>query len=351
MEVNITLTVAIDAMGGDNSPGEIIKGAVDALSLRDDLVIKIVGVESRVRTCLKEFDYPVNNVEVVHAPEIISGYDDPGLAIRRKKHSSMVVAQKLVAEGRADAFISAGNTGAFMAGGLLFLGRIAGVSRPALLAAIPGFRGEPTAVLDVGANMDASPEQMLQYALMGVVYAEEVLKRNNPSVALLNVGTEPNKGNKNTKASHILFKEFIPSFTGNMEGTQIFSGAADVVICDGFVGNVFLKSTEAIFREVFLALKNDFSKNIKSKIGGNLLYGSIRDIYQKIDDSQFGGAPLLGVKGICVKCHGSSKSDSIRNAILKTVSPLVERNVPSAIEEILLARKCTHKELKSVTDS
>ena len=345
-EGNITLTVALDAMGGDNAPGEIIRGAVNALSVCEDLSIIIVGVESRVNACLKDLRYPEDRVRVVHAPDIISGFDDPGIAVRRKKLSSMVVALKLVSSGSADAFVGAGNTGAIMAGGLLFMGRVPGVSRPALLATIPGFRGDPSVVLDVGANMDASPEQLLQYSFMGTLFAKEVLKRNEPSVSLLNVGTEPNKGNIASKATFSLLEQYMPSFKGNVEGTQVFDGISDVIVCDGFVGNIFLKSTEAIFREVFLALKNDLSKNFKSKIGVNLIYGSIREIYKKIDDSQFGGAPLVGVNGICVKCHGSSNSQSIKNAIINTVYPLVSGSVPQKLERLLLKQNCTYKELK-----
>lgn len=335
MEGTITLRVAVDAMGGDNAPGEIVKGAVDALSRCRELNIYLVGQEDLIYKCLSGLDYPEERLEVKHAPEVISGNDDPGLSIRSKKKSSLVMAQKMVSNGDADAVVSAGNTGAVMAGGVLFLGRVPGVSRPALLTTFPVFQGKGVVILDVGANMDARPEQLVQYALMGKIYAREVLKRSEPSIALLNVGTENNKGNEKVKKAYELLSKNITGFYGNVEANQVLSGVADVIVCDGFAGNVFLKTAEGVAMGVFNALKREFCRSLRSKIGAGLLYKSLRNLYIKMDASEYGGAPLIGVTGICIKCHGSSEAKAIENAIVKQVHPLVKNRVTEVIEDVI----------------
>jgi len=330
--------VAIDAMGGDHAPGEIVTGAVAALTTLKDMQITFVGREKEIRSVLKNRDYPRDRVGINHAEEVIQADDDPGLSIRRKKESSMVKALQLVRSGEADAFLSAGNTGALMAGGLLFLGRIKGISRPALLTPMPGFHGKPVLFLDVGANMDARPGQLLQYAYMGRIYAQQILDCQEPRVALLNVGVEANKGNNQVRKAYNLFQEHLPGFCGNIEGTDAFFNAADVVVCDGFVGNIFLKSAEGLSRTILGFFRQEIGKKFRYKLGAALLQPVFQKLRYEIDDSGYGGAPLLGVNGLCIKCHGSSRARSIEQALLKQAHPFVCKNVTgkfqAALEEL-----------------
>ena len=322
------VTVAVDAMGGDYAPNEIVKGVVQALYASEKLKVQLVGKKDILQNLLEAHPFPENQLELVSAKEEIAGDDDPGLTIRRKKDASMVVALKQVSEGKAEAVLSAGNTGALMAGGLLFLGRISGISRPALLTILPTFWGDGVAVLDVGANMDAKPEQMLQYAYMGKAYAEEILKKDNPRVGLLNVGTENNKGNEKSRKTFELFDEYVINFCGNVEGNQVFKGTdVDVLVCDGFAGNVLLKTAEGISQGIFDVLKKEFTQNLKNKVGAMLLSGSFRNFNNKMDVSEYGGAPLVGVNGICIKCHGASHSRAIEKALLDQVCPWIESGV------------------------
>jgi len=334
-EVAGLIRIAIDAMGGDQAPGAIVQGSVAALGSRDDLHIALVGRQSSIEKALRGLTYPQQRLSIVHADDVISGNDDPGLAIRGKKGSSMVVALQMVSSDQADAVLSAGNTGALMAGGLLLLGRLKGISRPALLAVLPGFAGDPVVVLDVGANMDARPEQLVQYAFMGRIYAQKLLGKAEPRVALLNVGTEANKGNSQVKKAHALFKELVPGFCGNIEGTGFFFGAADVVICDGFIGNIFLKITEGLARGVLGQLKQEFGFSFRYRLGAALLRPVFFRLRAKLDDSEYGGAPLVGVKGLCIKCHGSSKARSIEQAILCQAYPFVKDRVLDLFQEAL----------------
>ncbi len=330
--------VAIDAMGGDHAPGEIVSGAVAALTTLEDMHITFVGREEEIHSVLKNRDYPLDRVSIDHAEEIIQADDDPGLSIRRKKESSMVKALQLVRSGEADAFLSAGNTGALMAGGLLFLGRIRGISRPALLTPMPGFHGQPVLFLDVGANMDARPGQLLQYAFMGRIYAQQILDCQEPRVALLNVGVEANKGNNQVRKAYNLCQEYLPGFCGNVEGTDAFLNVADVVVCDGFVGNIFLKSAEGLSRTILGFFRQEIGKKLRYKLGAALLQPVFQNLRHEIDDSGYGGAPLLGVNGLCIKCHGSSRAQSIEQALLKQAHPFVCKNVTgkfqAALEEL-----------------
>jgi len=327
--------VAIDAMGGDHAPGEIVSGAVAALTALDDMHVTFVGRENAVREALKGLKYPEERVAVSHAEEIIQADDDPGLSIRRKKESSMVKALLMVRSGEADAFLSAGNTGALMAGGLLFLGRIRGINRPALLTPMPGFHGQPVLFLDVGANMDARPEQLLQYAFMGRIYAQQILGCSEPRVALLNVGIESNKGNNQVKKAFNLCQEHLPGFCGNIEGTEVFFNAADVVVCDGFVGNIFLKSSEGLSRTILGFFRQEIGTKLRYKLGAVLLKPVFHKLRHEIDDSGYGGAPLLGVNGLCIKCHGSTKARSIEQALLKQVHPFVQKNVAGKFQSAM----------------
>jgi phosphate acyltransferase len=337
------IRIAIDAMGGDFGPGAIVQGAAAALPAREDLHISLVGRREQIDEALKGLSYPSERLSVIHAEEVIRGDDDPGLAIRGKKGSSMVTALQRVRNGEADAALSAGNTGAFMAGGLLFLGRLSGINRPALLAVLPGFGGGPVVVLDVGANMDARPEQLVQYAFMGRIYAQKLLERSDPRVALLNVGSEPNKGNSQARKAYSLFQEYVPGFRGNIEGTDVFINAADVVVCDGFVGNILLKTTEGLARGILGQMKQEFTAGGRNRFGAALLRPALMQLRAKLDDSGYGGAPLVGVKGLCIKCHGSSKARTIEQAVLRQAYPFVKDRVLDLFQEALAETACLEK--------
>ncbi len=327
--------VAVDAMGGDHAPSEIIAGAVSAISAIKDLQVILVGDVKSIKKVLAGFSYPEDRLSIVHAEEVIAPDDDPGLSIRRKKKSSMVKALEMVRSGEANAVLSAGNTGALMAGGLLFLGRLGKISRPALLTAMPSFGDRPVLFLDVGANMDSRPGQLLQYAMMGRIYAQQILSFPEPKVALLNVGTEPKKGNQQVKKTHILLDKYLPHFYGNIEGTEVFFGKADVVVCDGFVGNIFLKTSEGLSRAILGYLKHEIPGSLRYKIGAALLKPVFLSLREKIDDSGYGGALLMGVNGLCIKCHGSSRARSIEQALLKQVYPFVCKKVAKHLQEAL----------------
>ncbi len=327
--------VAVDAMGGDYAPAEIVSGALSALALLDDLHLILVGHEDKISRALAGTNYPEDRVEIRHASELIECDDDPGLSIRNKKDSSMVKALKMVREGEADAALSAGNTGALMAGGVLFLGRLSGINRPALLTPMPSFSGKPVLFLDVGANMDARPELLLQYAQMGRIYAQQILGYKEPRVALLNVGVEANKGNSQVRRAYTLFEQLLPGFCGNVEGTGVFFNAAEVVVCDGFVGNIFLKTSEGLSRAILTFFRQEIDTKLTYKLGAFLLKPVFLNLRNKIDTSGYGGAPLLGVNGLCIKCHGSSKARAIEQAIIKQAHPFVKKNVTSKLQAAL----------------
>ncbi len=327
--------VAIDAMGGDHAPSQIISGALSALKYINELNLILVGQEDKIVEVLGGMKYPEERVEIRHAAEVIESDDDPGLSIRNKRNSSLVKTLQMVRNGEADAALSAGNTGALMAGGVLFLGRLTGISRPALLTPMPSFKGNPVLFLDVGANMDSRPEQLLQYAHMGRIYAQQILGYPEPRVALLNVGAEKNKGNSQVKQAHDLFENLLPGFCGNVEGTEVFFNAADVVVCDGFVGNIFLKTSEGLSRAILSYFRQEIEKKLSYKLGALLLKPVFLGLRNKIDTSGYGGAPLLGVNGLCIKCHGSSKSRSIEQALIKQAYPFVQKNVTSKLQAAL----------------
>lgn len=329
------IRLAIDAMGGDYAPLQVVRGALAALQARADLKIFLVGRQEEIRNAIGEMSCPAGRVELVHAEEVISGEDNPSMAIRRKKESSLVTALQLVQTGQADALLSAGNTGALMAGALLFLGRLPEVSRPALLAVMPTFCGKPLVVLDVGANMDARPGQLLQYAFMGRIYSQKVLGCSSPRVALLNVGAELNKGNSQVKKASPLFREYVTGFCGNIEGTDLFYGAADVVVCDGFVGNILLKLSEGLSQGIMGRLKKELTSTARSRAGAFLLQPALLRLRTGFGSDDYGGAPLVGIKGLCIKCHGSSRAKTIEQAILNQVYPFVHSGLESLFQESL----------------
>jgi len=304
--------IAVDAMGGDYAPEEIIKGTLMAAETSPDVHLILVGQKERMLPFLTGM--MPKNISLVEATEVIGMDEHPANAVRKKKDASIVVATHLVKLGEADAVVSAGSTGAQMAAALLGLGRIKGIERPAIATVWPTVEGGKL-ILDVGANLDATPEQLCQYALMGSIYAARILGISNPRVGLLNVGSEEGKGNELTQKAYPLLKEAPINFIGNIEGRDVPYGRADVVVCEGFVGNVLLKMGEGLAGVLFQLIKEKITSNMLRKLGALAVKPGLKEIAQMMDYAEYGGAPLLGVNGISIICHGSSKTKAIYNAI------------------------------------
>lgn len=309
------MKIALDAMGGDHAPFEIIKAAVEALDLFDDIEIVLVGREADIKRELGD-NYNKGRIEIINADEVIAMDESPIKAIRKKKDSSIVKGMDLLKEKEIDAFISAGNTGAVMSAALFGPGRIKGIKRPSIIINFPNITGQ-TLVLDNGANTDTKPEHLLQFAIMGQIYAEKVLGIKNPRVGLLSIGEEKEKGNQLVKDTFPLLEEDprIKNFIGNVEGRDIFNGRCDIVVCDGFVGNIVLKTTEGVASFMFKMLKDAFTKSLRAKIGALLLKPYLKALLEKTDYHQYGGAPLLGINGVVMISHGSSDRIAIANAV------------------------------------
>ncbi|MEK6372615.1 MAG: phosphate acyltransferase PlsX [Acidobacteriota bacterium] len=305
--------IALDAMGGDHAPEEIVAGAV--LAAREYPVeILLVGQEEVVRKNLAAADSVPRNIEVVDAREVVE-MDDTALApLRKKKNSSVRICANLVAEGRAHAFVSAGNTGATWTSARAVMGMIEGVSRPALAAIVPSSKGH-TLLLDVGANVETKPNHLREFAVMGHFYAQMLFGFDEPRVGLLSIGEEEGKGNELTKETYRVLKETGLNFIGNAEGRDLYNGNADVVVCDGFVGNVVLKASEALGEMVNKTLREELTKTFRRKIGALLAKSAFDGLKKRMDYSEYGGAPLLGVKGGCIVCHGRSNAKAIKNAV------------------------------------
>jgi glycerol-3-phosphate acyltransferase PlsX len=309
------MRIAIDAMGGDNAPDVVVAGAIEAAREWSDTTIILIGDAARIDPLIRQAGAKPDNLEVVHASEIIEADDEPVRAVRRKKDASMVVAGRMVLEREADAMISAGNTGALMTTGLLVIGRIEGIERPALAPFIPSIDGKGMIALDLGANMDATPEQLVQYAIMGSIYRKKVHGVANPKVGLLNVGTEAMKGNELTKAAYPLLEQAPIHFVGNVESRDLLIGPCDVLVCDGFAGNIMLKSLEGAASTIFSALKVEFTRNWATKIAALILKSGLSKFKRQFDYTEHGAAPLLGINGTVLKSHGSSNALAIKNAI------------------------------------
>ena len=328
------MRIAIDAKGGDHAPKEIVLGAMDALQLMPDLHITLVGDETKIKQYITEDE----RISILHTDEVITGDDEPVRAVRRKKNASLVLMANEVKEMRADACISAGNTGALMSAGLFVIGRIPGIDRPALSPTIPTADGKGFVLLDVGANVDAKPNHLLQYAVMGSIYAEKVRSIPSPKVGLLNVGTEDGKGNDLAKKAFELLKEAPIQFVGNVEARDLLSGVADVVVTDGFSGNIALKTIEGTAANIFSILKNTMMANTKTKIGALLLKNDLRGLKDKLDYSEYGGASLFGLKAPVIKAHGSSKRRAIVSAI-KQAKYTVDHQVVNTIMDTVAGMK------------
>ncbi|MDD2401136.1 MAG: phosphate acyltransferase PlsX [Clostridia bacterium] len=308
------MRIVVDAMGGDHAPGEVIQGALDACRDDQNINIILVGQEKEIIKHLP-VDYDRERISIHHCEEIIGMEEHPATTYRRKKDASITVATRLLKEKMGDALVSAGSTGAQMVAALFGLGRIKGIDRPAIVTVIPSLKG-PKLLLDAGANADCKPENILQFAKMGSVYAEKVINIIKPSIGLISNGTEPNKGNDLTiKAYELLKNDANINFLGNVEGRELLTGEADVFVCDGFVGNIMLKVLEGTAGGMISLLKEELKKNMRSKLGAILLAPALRKIKSRLDYSEYGGAPLLGVDGISIICHGSSKAYAIKNAI------------------------------------
>ena len=328
------ITVAVDAMGGDNAPGEIIKGAVLAVQERKDIKVLLTGDEDVIRKELGSYDYDKDRLQVVHAPEIITNCEAPVLAIRRKKNSSIVVALQMVKNKEADAFVSAGSTGAVLAGGQLIVGRIGGVERPPLAPLIPTMNGV-SLLIDCGANVDARSSHLVQFAQMGSIYMENILGIKKPRVAIVNIGAEEEKGNLLVKETFPLLKNCSDiNFIGSIEAREIPNGGADVIVCEAFVGNVILKLYEGLGTALVKKIKTGLMSTTKSKIGALLCKPALKETLKDFDATKYGGAPLLGLNGLVVKTHGNAKSNEVHNSILQCVT-FTEQNINEKIRNNL----------------
>ena len=311
------IIVALDAMGGDYAPVETVKGAVDAVK-ELNVDIKLVGPEDVVKAELAKYQYDTERIEVVHAPSVIGTDEVPTMAIRRKKDSSLVVGLNLVKNGEADGFVSAGSTGAILTGGLFIVGRLEGVERPALGTCLPVKTGF-SFLIDSGANVDCKPKYLEQFAKMGSVYVENVFGIQNPKVALVNIGAEKEKGNALTKETYeILEQAENINFTGNIEPRNVPYGEADVIVCDGFVGNTILKLSEGLAKTMLDIIKGEIMKGYY-KIGAAILKKPFKNVKKFMDSDEIGGAPFIGLKSLVVKAHGSSNAKAIKNAVRQCV--------------------------------
>ncbi len=326
------VNVAVDAMGGDNAPGEIVKGAIEAVNDSKKIKVFLVGKEDAVKNELTKYQYDASQVEVVNATEVIETAEPPVMAIRKKKDSSIVKALNMVKDGTCDAFVSAGSTGATLVGGQVIVGRLKGVERPPLAPLIPTAKGV-SLLIDCGANVDARPSHLVQFAKMGSVYMESVMGVTNPKVAIVNIGAEEEKGNALVKETFPFLKNCPDiNFVGSIEARDIPAGEADVVVCEAFVGNVILKMYEGVGGVLIKKVKEGMMTSLRSKIGALLVKPALKETLKSFDLEAYGGAPLLGLKGLVVKTHGSSKAVEVKNSVLQCIA-FKEQNINDKIKE------------------
>lgn len=318
--MNTNVRVAVDAMGGDHAPGEIVKGALQALESQKNLTLIFIGQQKPLEAELKKYHYDADRVQTVFAEEVIAMEEPPVAAIRKKKDSSIVVGLQMVKHGEADAFVSAGSTGAVLAGGQLIVGRLKGVERPPLAPLIPTSKGV-SLLIDCGANVDARASHLVQFAQIGSVYMERVVGVKKPRVAIVNIGAEEEKGNALVKETIPLLKECKNiQFTGCIEAREIPYGTADVIVCEAFVGNVILKLFEGTSSMLLAQVKKTMLSSLRTKIGAVLLKPALKKTLKGFDASRYGGAPLLGLKGLVVKTHGSAKASEVRQSVIQCVN-------------------------------
>ncbi len=338
------MRIALDAMGGDTAPAVTVRGALEAVE-SFGLKVILVGDENRIKQELDSggSSKKVSGISIQHSSEVVAMDESPSSALRRKKNSSIRVAVDLVKTGKADAVVSAGNTGAAMATSFFRLGLVQGVDRPGIATVMPGVK-KPFILIDVGATVDCKPVHLLQFAVMGNIYAGTVLGRANPRVGLLSIGEEAGKGNELTKESFKLLEGSNLNFVGNVEGKEIFSGTVDVVVCDGFTGNVVLKTAEGLVESLAKMFRQEISGSLLGKIGYFFLRAGLPDVRKKLDYAEYGGAPLLGINGVCIISHGRSTSKAIRNAlgvaadsVEKGLKETIKAGIHEAMEEIVVA--------------
>src|SRR5437868_6786595 len=330
--------IALDAMGSDRAPKPEVEGAIQA-ARRFGIHVKLVGPEEMLRAEMSRHPFARSlPISVVHASEVIRMEDKAVQAVRAKRDSSMRVGLRLVRDGEAGAFISAGNTGAAMATAKMVLGGLPGVDRPALVAIIPTATGTVSTLLDVGANVDCKPQNLEQFAVMGDIYFRSMFGTERPRIALLSIGAEEGKGNELTREAFELLKQLPLNFVGNVEGRDIYNGEVDVIVSDGFVGNVALKTSEGVVNLVRAALKEALRETITRQVGYLLSRSAFTDFKKRLDHTEYGGAPLLGLKGVCIITHGSSNANAIKNAI-RVAAEFAESNANAEIEKALAAIK------------
>lgn len=327
--------VVLDAMGGDHSPGEMVLGAVNAVKEKDNLFVYIVGPSERIQVELDKYEYPKEQIEVVHAADEITCHDAPVQAIRGKKDSSMVVGLRMVREGKADGFVSAGNSGAVLVGGQVLVGKMKGIERAPLAPIVPTLKGV-SLLVDCGANVDAKPSNLLQFAQMGSIYMENAMKIERPTVGILNIGAEEEKGNALVKEAYPLLKECKGiNFIGSVEARDFIYGAADVVVTEAFAGNVMLKTIEGVASGLFKLIKSSITATPVSTIGAALVKPQLKNVAKVFDATEYGGAPLLGLNGLVVKIHGNASHKEVKNALFQ-VEMFRSQDINGKIKEQLL---------------
>ena len=332
------IRVAVDAMGGDNAPVEMVAGAVEAVKKKPEIQVLLVGQEKTVQEELSKYTYDKEKIQVVNASEVIATEEPPVNAIRKKKDSSIVVGMNLVKNGQADAFVSAGSSGAILVGGQVIVGRIQGVERPPLAPLIPTEQGV-SLLIDCGANVDARASHLVQFARMGSIYMEHVVGIPNPRVAIVNIGAEEEKGNALVKETFPLLKECKDiNFIGSIEAREIPHGGADVIVCEAFTGNVILKLYEGVGATLIHMVKQGMMATLQSKIGALLVKPALKTTLKSFDASQYGGAPLLGLKGLVVKTHGNSSRTEVCNSIIQCVT-FKEQQINEKIRQSLAEEK------------
>ena len=328
------MKIVLDGMGGDHAPAEIVKGAVMAAGMiKHD--IYIVGKKDAIEAELQKNKFKGKNIKIVDAAEVITMDDSPVKAIRRKTESSMVVGLNMVRDGYGDIFISGGNTGALVVGSRMILGRIEGIDRPVLASIYPCLGGDPALLVDAGASSEAKANNLLEYGLMGSIYVEKVWGFENPRVGLVNIGTEESKGTSVTKDAHQKLKEAPLNFVGNIEGRDVPFGLCEVLVCDGFVGNIILKLTEGLAKNILKLVVSKLMSNLKTKLAALMLKPQLMELKKEFDYEEYGGAPILGVNGPVIKIHGSSTAAAVKNAIIKGI-PYAEENVVDIIRKSML---------------
>ena len=324
--------VAVDAMGGDNAPGEIVKGAVEAILASEQVIVKLVGKEDVVNAELAKYEYDKERIEVVNATEVILTEEPPVKAIKSKKDSSIVVAMNMVKHGEADALVSAGSSGAILVGGQVIVGRIKGIERPPLAPLIPTKDGV-SLLIDCGANVDARPSHLVQFAKIGSIYMENVVGIKKPRVAIVNIGAEEEKGNALVHETFPMLKNCPDiNFIGSIEARDIPAGYADVIVCEAFVGNVILKLYEGLGATLIGKVKEGLMSTLRSKIGALLIKPALKKTLKAFQTEEYGGAPLLGLNGLVVKTHGSSKAVEVKNSILQCIT-FKEQKINEKIRE------------------